>query len=87
MLITTTNPVALTARRVTDPADTRCGHLLPASAAVVPAERARWGDGWVVIRPPADVAWGRVARIARRARRGDWTLWNAAAAGDWEQAV
>jgi hypothetical protein len=75
--------VALTARRVTDPADRRCGSLMPESAAVVPAHRARWGDGWVVLNPPAGVPWGRVARIARRARRGDWSAWNAAAAGDW----
>ena len=87
MPATTANTVSLVARRVTDPADTRCGHLVSSSASVVPAERARWGDGWVVIRPPAEISWGRVARIARRARRGDWTLWNAAAAGDWEKAV
>ena len=78
------NTVALTARRVTDAADTRCGRLVPDTVAVVPAARAQWGDGWVVIRPPAEISWGRVARIARRARRGDWALWNSAAAGDWK---
>jgi hypothetical protein len=83
--MTTIRPltVALTARRVTDPADRRCGSLIPETAAVVPAHRARWGDGWVVLRPASGVTWGRVARIARRARRGDWSAWNAAAAGDW----
>jgi hypothetical protein len=75
--------VALTARRVTDPADRRCGSLIPGTVAVVPAHRARWGDGWVVLRPASGVTWGRVARIARRARRGDWGAWNRAAAGDW----
>ena len=75
--------VALIARRVTDPACTHCGSLMPDTVAVVPAHRARWGGGWVVVRPPAGVPWGRVARIARRARRGDWSAWNAAAAGDW----
>jgi hypothetical protein len=79
--------VALTARRVTDPADRRCGSLMPETAAMVPADRARWGDGWVVLRPAAGVSWGRVARIARLARRGDWSAWNAAAAGDWNAAA
>lgn len=82
-----TNTIALTARRCCDPADRRCGHLLPSTVAIVASDRARWGDGWVVVRPPADMAWGRVARIARHARRGDWALWNSAAAGDWERAV
>lgn len=79
-----TNTVALTARRCSDPADCRCGHLLPHTVSVVVSDRAQWGDGWVVIRPPAGMAWGRVTRIARLARRGCWDPWNAAAAGDWQ---
>jgi len=75
--------VVLTARRVTDPSDRRYGALVPDTVAMVPAHRARWGDGWVVLRPASGVPWGRLARIGRRARRGDWSDWNRAASGDW----
>jgi uncharacterized glyoxalase superfamily protein PhnB len=81
--MTTSIAVAAIARRVTDPADRRCGRLLPETVRVVPAAKARWGDGWVVIRPPYGVTWGKVARIARLARRGDWGPWDRAAYGDW----
>ncbi len=81
------NPVALTAWRCGDPYDRRWGKLIPSTVGVIGRQFAYGADGWVVIHPPVWVSWGRISKIAREARRGDWSRWNAAAVGDWKMAV
>ena len=59
------------------------GRLVAGTVSMCRPASGHWHLGWVALNPPAGVSWGRLARIARLARRGDWTEWNAAAAGRW----